>query len=193
MINIEANERRERDDMIARGEIPAPDAETLPRLEALGVRCHDIGVIAHVTLPARWSPEADPLDHRRWFLLDERGIRRVACFWKAAGLFDSGPGRGSIALMEADLLIRRWEGRDSAHFFQTQNLRLTLSCVRCRKPEVLPVEIEGRVAEEKPGYVRAFVEHHERLFLERHVCEGAQALRVEVDPSLPPGSWYLRP
>ncbi len=160
--SIEAGERRARDDMIRRGELPMGNAATETALAAMGIRRN--GFL--LSLPPRWRMEADPLDHRRWFVLDQRGIRRAAAFWKEID-YES---RGSCAIVEDQRLVRQWEGEDSEYFSRTRNFRLTLACGRCDSPDGYGLSISAAMALEHPAGTRHFVEQHERAFLAKHIC-----------------------
>lgn len=165
--SIEAREVAARDRMIADGAIPTPTAERRGELARLGIEFGgELGAQILVRLPAGWRAEADMLNHRRWFMVDERGQRRVACFWKDAGY---GTPNGSVAVLPEDRLVRTWEGEGSLLWHRDGMVRLTVSCA-CGSPE----KAEARFSRAVFGGNRGFVEQHvarvEQAFRGVHPC-----------------------
>lgn len=172
MIDIIDNERRGRDSMIERGEIPMPDDATAAALYAVGVRGFaDTGApIVRVSFPIGWRHVADPLDHRRWHIVDASGAPRFVCFWKEAHPFGGETGRGSVGIVENDGIRREWQGRDSELYFTERKIALRISCSRCSSPDERIVQISAYVADEQPAHVRDIAARNEAEFRREHRC-----------------------
>lgn len=173
-MDIEGDERRERDEMVRRRILPGVDVGIALQLAAIGVVVGGPDAVGSQIerLPPGWRVEADPLNHRAYHVLDEHHMRRVACAWKAGTLFGREPGRGSTSILgpEADDgLVRLWDAEDSERVLRDGKRRVTISCSRCMSADRHGAEFDvfrGR----DPAREAELLARAEAHYRARHVC-----------------------
>lgn len=133
LFDIEHEERRARDTMMLRDELPNPTPEQGAQLRAMGFafgRFDPGNGAIHATAPRGWHKEADGARHRVFHIMDERGIRRVSVFWKAPHPFSREHGYGHIEILKPDGLRREWI-TDGEAVYRERKYFYVLTCDTC--------------------------------------------------------------
>lgn len=134
MIDIEDNERRAVLALMRDNALPTPDDATRAALTAAGVEVGPSGPgepLVVATLPAGWRKEP-AAEHRAFYLVDDRGVRRFYVAWKAPLLFSSEPGRGWITEADKrDAFARTWSADDSYEVQAMGHRYFTILCPAC--------------------------------------------------------------
>ena len=169
MFDIEANEQRELAALMARDELPTPDAATRAALAAAGVMLGPSApgcALVVATLPPRWRKERAEVARAFW-ILDAFGARRFRVWWKAALPFAMESGYGGIAEAERrDDYARTWSADDSFEAMAHDERYFEISCRWCDLH--LRWTLSGSAERDHPQ-ARAEVEARaERVFEAKH-------------------------
>ncbi len=131
---IEAIERRGRDDMMRAASLPMlDDAALRAAVLAMGFCLPGSAQNGEELAfePVGWTKVAHPTDHRRYWFLDQHGVRRLEVFWKAA---PHEPSHGDVTVLPQDGMAymaprdeERFEKRVESH---------GLRCRRCNLANV---------------------------------------------------------
>lgn len=176
MIDIARDERAGRDAFMGDPLLPAPSTEVRAALLADGFileEANDGYPAVHAMLPEGWRKEADPIDGRRFYLVDKGGERRFTIFWKAARIFSDEKDSGGISVVADDGIQRGWAGDRRTDDGKVYSVHCPDCCVRAA------MRLDWYALDRRPASALSLVAEVEWNFARDHAATGCPRAKRE--------------